>query len=464
MLDLIIVGLYLVVTLCLGLYAGHNQKSMRDFAVADKTFSTSILVATIAATLIGGWSLIGITEKVFSIGIIYIFIFFGNTIGKFLVAQYVAPRMSEFQEMISVGEIMERFYGKYGRIITGIMGVLFCIGILGAQIAAMALFIKTFLNIPHTHGVLIASFIVIIYSTFGGIRAVTATDILQLGVLAIAIPMVANVGLNLVGGYAELFRSIPAKNLNFISEGTTPFKYLGLFLVFWVQFIDPAVVQRLLMAKNPKPIIRAMRMAAFIDIPFYLTAGTIGLLTLVLVPHASGADAFPALLQTILPTGIRGIVLAGILAVIMSTADSYLNSASVTFVHDVIKPMCSKNFSDSKELKCTQVANVLIGVSSVWVALSFTSILDMVLIFLNFWGPVITFPLLSGIFGLRASFKAFMVGGIAGLTTAFLWMVFLEKTVGMDSVLPGMLVNAVAFFGYHYVMERPKLIKAAATC
>ncbi|MBT4880246.1 MAG: sodium:solute symporter family protein [Alphaproteobacteria bacterium] len=454
MIDFLIIISYFIVTILIGLYFGRNVRSIRDFAIADRRYSIPILVATITATMLDSGSTIGLTEKVFSVGIVFILIFLGEPITKLLMAQYIAPRMVKFADMISVGDMMDSFYGKPGRIVTGVAGTLLCIGYVGAQISAMGYFCQYFLEISYFWGVVLGAAVAIFYSAYGGIRAVTATDVLQFAAIIIAIPMICNIGLNIVGGYESLLTMIPDDSLNFFPQDENPFKYIFLFLIFCIPFLNPAVIQRLLMAKDTKQIVQSLRIAALIDIPFYLTIGSLGLIVLALQPGQEANLSLPYLIHAFLPVGIKGLAIVGIISIMMSTADSYLNAASIAVVHDIISPLNQKSLPDKTELLMARTTTVAIGVASILTAFSFTSVVELVLVFLNCWAPVVVVPLLAGIFDFKANARSFLCSVAAGLGMYCLWLTFsLEEVLGFGSLVPAMLANAFVFFVVHYSQQ-----------
>ena len=123
--DLTIIVLYLLVTLAVGLYQGRKISSMKDYAIADRNYATPVMVAAVFATWVGGESTLGMAEKIFSVGLVFIFIFFGSSLNKLSIAYLIAPRMKKFEGMISIGDMMESSYGRVGKIITGTAGTLF---------------------------------------------------------------------------------------------------------------------------------------------------------------------------------------------------------------------------------------------------------------------------------------------------------------------------------------------------
>lgn len=441
--DLIIIGAYLLITLVVGIYKGRGVTTVREFAVSDKTYTTPIIVATIFTTLLGDGSTMGLTARFFILGLVFVQLAFGEPMIKIFISELIGPRMGRFREMISAGDMMGSFYGKSGKLITGIAGLVVCVGYLGVQVKAFGIFFHYFTSINAEAAMIVGAGIVIAYSTFGGIKSVTATDVVQFAVIVVAVPIIANVALMEVGGVQALLASFPKEKIEVFPESLSKWQMIVLGGLYCVPFFNPALIQRLLMARDTKQMITSMRVAALLDIPFYATIGVIILCAYVLSPSVDASEALPYLINTYMPVGVKGVAIAGMLAVIMSTADSYLHAASVSLVHDVIKPVCGASLSNEKELKLTRWFTILIGLLSIVAALSFGTIMELLLLFLNVWGPVVVIPLIAGIFGYKASTKTFLFSVLASVITFLAWRKLIPD---LEPTIPSMIVNAATFF------------------
>jgi SSS family solute:Na+ symporter len=459
--NLFVIG-FLFLVLVIGFFKSKSIRNMREYSIADKNYSLPVMVATVTATVIGGGSTFGIISSVFSSGIIYILISFGNPLNSFLVGQFFVNKMDTFNDCISVGDIMDKFYGRNARIIAGICGAFYCAAAVGGQVSAIGFIINYFLDIPFFLGVLIGCGAVILYSSFGGVKAVTATDVIQFAVIILAIPMVCNIGLNLVGGYSALIEKVPAPLLALPESTGSLINYFFIFLAFSVPFLDPPTTQRLLMAKDRTQIRRTLRLSALIMLPFFLVVGLIGLIAVAINPGYDANMAFPHLVNTILPIGLKGVAIAGLLSVVMSTADSYLNAAGITLVHDVIKPLYRHELKDRTELRLAQIATFILGTGATIIALSFTSIMSIILFSLNFWGPIIVVPLYAGLLGIKASRQCFYGGICGGLGVFFLWHFFVEAQLGISSLIPSMAANLLGFAAVYYFQKIQRLRSQAS--
>tara|TARA_A100000171_G_scaffold38325_1_gene37621 strand:+ start:1968 stop:3365 length:1398 start_codon:yes stop_codon:yes gene_type:complete len=451
----IIVG-YLVVTLFVGLYQSRKIKSMKDYAIADRDYSTGILLSTITATFIGGGNTIGIAEKIFSEGLIYVFICLAFPINALIMSFTAARRIHYFQDCYSAGDIMEKNYGKAGKIITGLSGTFLSIGYVGAQVGSIGYLLSYFLPISYEWGVWMGTGLIVLYTTSGGIRSVTMTDVIQFSALIMMLPIICSFGLEHFGGYEGLFNHVPPEKIDLRPAVIDYPHYIALFLVFCIPFLDPAVVQRMLMAKDVAQIRNSLNLTALIEAPFYITIGLIAFIALAIAPDINPNNIFPYLMDHILPVGFKGLVVTGLLAVIMSTADSYLNVAGVTFVHDFIKPLVPSKI-DRYELIMTKVTTFIIGISAIIAALKIQSIIELILGFLNVWGPVIVIPLFATLFGIKANIRIFITSICAGLLTFILWQYLdLEKEIGFGSLVPSMLANGLTFFTFLLYHERKR--------
>jgi len=117
------------------------MKSLQEFSVSHRSYSSMVIFATLSASFIGGGFSIGNAEKVFSLGIVSIVALWGFSLKEILVAKFIAPRTCNFPNVISTGDIMERGYGKAAKVVTGFFSVLLCAGIVGAQVGGHGIYL-----------------------------------------------------------------------------------------------------------------------------------------------------------------------------------------------------------------------------------------------------------------------------------------------------------------------------------
>ncbi|MGL5720038.1 MAG: sodium:solute symporter family transporter, partial [Alphaproteobacteria bacterium] len=197
--DSLVVFFYLVLSFFVGIYASRKVNTFEQFCIAERNYSTPTVVATLFATVIGGGSTIGIYEKSFEHGLIFILAFYGFVFNRLLAAIYIIPKIKEKGKKLSVGDIMCEFYGKNGRKITGIFAVLVSLASVGTQCQAIGYVLQAFLEIPLEIGVLVGCSIFVFYAAFGGMKAVVWTDVLQFGIIVSIFPLLLFFPLQQIG-------------------------------------------------------------------------------------------------------------------------------------------------------------------------------------------------------------------------------------------------------------------------
>jgi SSS family solute:Na+ symporter len=468
-LDYIIFWSYLAVILGAGLWVSRSVSSLKDYAVGGKSYSAFFVFATLSSSFIGGGFTTGLAEKTYTLGIFYVVALWGFSFKEILVARYIAPRMAPFSSMYSVGEIMGSFYGKNVRIITGIAGALVCAGIAGAQFSAFGYIVHIFMGIPVITGLVIGACIVVCYSTLGGMKAIVTNDTIHFCVLIVALPLVLVFGIYHIGGIDALFTHTPVTAFTW-STGSALTLGAACLSLFFGETLVPPYMQRLLIGKSIQETMLGTLWSGMLSIPFFLLIGLIGVIAYSITPTLSANLALPFVIQTVMPIGLKGFAVAGMMAVIMSSADSFLNAASVSIVHDVIKPLRNElkiPLTQNTEVNWTRIATLCVGGAGILFSIKQKSALDVLLMAYNFWTPVVLVPLVAGIFQFKAPAKAFWLSSIAGLSSTVVWNIFIESNIQIEGALIGILCNFITFYwvAKNYVFNSvslPEAAKAAA--
>jgi len=443
--DMFILCGYLLIILGVGIRASRSVKNLQDYSVGGRSYSAFFIFATLSAAFLGGGFTMGLAEKVFTLGFAYVIALWGFSCKEMLTAWLIVPRMEPFRKAMSVGDIMGQLYGQNAKIFTGIAGALVCAGIAGAQFSAFGHVTHILLGISPTTGVLFGSIIVIFYSTLGGMRSVVINDTVHFCVLVVALPLVAIFGLYYVGGFDVVWSKIPTNQGNILTS-LPPLTLLGLFLSFFFgETLVPPYVQRLLIGKNLKETTRGTFLSGLLSIPFFLIVGFIGLIALSIDPFINPNLALPFVIQMAMPIGLKGLAIVGIMAVLMSSADSFLNAAAVCATHDVLKPLRRRSLSETFELRLTRWATFTMGAMAVIFSLRSESAIDALLYAYNFWTPFILVPLVAGILGYKASARTFWVSSTAGICAMLSWQFLMTSVGNFDAAIAGIFANFVVF-------------------
>lgn len=458
--DWVFVALYFALLVVIGVQSIRRIRSSDDFAVAGARITWPILFATVAASFLGGGSAMGNAGNVFTSGYVFMFAFFAFGLQTVLVGGFVAHKLRRYEGAHTVGDVMEVHYGKGARLVTGVLSLGLCAGILGGQVLAVGTLLKTVFGFPQLVGILIGMGIVLLYSTFGGMWAVVQTDVLQFIVLGVFIPLTLIVGLVRVGGPGALVAHVSPDHLSFLGSWT-PALFIGTFVTFlFGETLTPPFTQRAFSARDPKAARRAYLTTGVFSLGFYFVTATIGLIALILYPHIQPDQALPTVVLRLLPVGVVGFTLAALLAVIQSTASSYLNSTAIVFVKDLYIPFVRPDASDRHRLVAQRVVTFAVGAAAVGFALVAPSIIGAFVIAYNLWAPTVVIPLVAAVvWGLRSP-SAGLAAMVCGGAATAIWEWGLDEPYGLSGIVVGVVVNAVVFAGtYLFAPRHPRLLQ-----
>lgn len=462
MLDIFIVFGYLILTLVLGVWVGRRVSSAEDYGTGGRQYSAWVIFAAISSSFIGGGFTLGLAEKTFLYGLPFIIAICGFSFKELLIALLIAPRIQAFRTKLTIGDIMEHAFGKRSRIFTGIASVLVCSGIIGAQISACGSLIHIFLGPPPAIGALLAASIIIIYSALGGMRSVIAVDIMHFCVFTVILPLILIFGIQEVGGAHTFLKNLPETHTTL--TGTLGLKsLLILFFSFFLgETLIPPYIQRLLIGKTIKNTMIGTFGSGLFSILIFFVVGFTGMAALILAPNLSPASALPYVIQTVMPMGAKGLAIAAMLAVIMSSVDSFLNSISLACSHDILYPLNIIEKNKNHELTVNRCITVVIGTIAIIISVSLSTSVDILLYSYQFWTPFILTPFIAAILGIRSSDKAFFISTFAGIGGVLLWNFVggdSSKTLldyALEGTLFGITLNSLTFILYHrFFTKRP---------
>ncbi|KJV71373.1 sodium:proline symporter [Orientia tsutsugamushi] len=458
--DLILVGLFLIANLAIGLWYGKGVKSVRDYAISGRNFSTATLATTLIATFIGGGTFsLGLYE-IYSIGILALFSIIGQTLCLLLYVYVLIPRMQEFFGKLSVAEVMNDLYGNHVRIIAAVCSIIVSATRIAIQIKVFSTMFNHFLLIDSAYATLISSIVVIIYSAFGGIRAVVFTDIFQALTFGAFIPTLTILIWGMFGSWNSIVHTLttnPIFDPKILMDyhDTTTLKYYGKFFYNIIPCFIPAMFHRVLIARSTVQAANAFKIMTLMYLVFCFFTGFIGLTLLSSYQKIEAHNLVPYIIDSYAYPGFKGLIVIGISAMLMSTADSDINSASVIFVHDLCKPLGLFQKKTRLEIIAVKVFAIFIGVLGLYIALLQKNLLDIILFGASFYTPIVGIPLMFTILGFRTTTRVIVSGMIAGISTTFIWNKFFNAALPIGDLMPATIANFIVMMIMHYCLGEP---------
>jgi Na+/proline symporter len=151
------------------------------------------------------------------------------------------------------------------------------------------------------------------------------------------------------------------------------------------------------------------------------------------------------LLENNLGQGFLGIGFVGVISILISTVDSFMNIASVTLTHDVLKPIFDQQLTSKAEVNLAKISNVLTSFLAAILSIAFDEILEIILYALNLWGPIMSVPIYFLIFDLKVPKATFYISLISSSAIIILWEQNYDGLEELFAFLPATCLSAVIF-------------------
>ena len=443
--DWTIICIYFLILLGIVLSASRRQKTTTDYFLAGRNVGFFAIGASIFASNIGSEHIVGLAGQGASTGLAMAHYELHAWI-VVLLAWVFVPFYYQ-SKVFTMPEFLEKRFGKEPRWILSIVSLTaYVLTKVSVTVYAGALVFQTLL--PDTFGSPQNAFwvgaittvtLTGLYTVAGGLRAVLYTDLLQTIILLIGSTAITYFGLIELGGFNELrvFASENVAQYALWRPLSDPdFPWLGILIAspivgIWYWCTDQYIVQRTLAAKDLKTARRGALLGAFFKIwpvLIFLVPGLIGaalnakgILEISIDTNGNiiGDQVFPTMVATLLPEGLRGLVVAGIIAALMSSLSSLFNSTATLFTLDIYKKIKPK-VSEQKLVLIGRMATLVVVVFGLlWIPImpmiSKGGLYQYLQSVQGYLAPPITAVFLLGLFNSRINNK----GATWGLSLGF---------------------------------------------
>ncbi len=378
LIDLFIIGCYLVIVIAIGLFFAGKERTSENYFLAGRSLTWPVIGASLFASNIGTEHLVGLAGDAHRVGLVaggfeWMACLCLIILAVVFVPQYLRTRI------YTIPEFLEKRFSLTARMY---LSVYFMVMIVLTKVSialyAGSIVMEQFFGWDRTAvmwgiGIFTAS-----YTAIGGLSAVVYTDVLQTVVLLLGAVLLTVIGLSRVGGWSEFTAAAPEGFLSMVKPIDHPdypitgFMFGNLFVGIFYWCMDQVIVQRALGARNIDHGRKGAIFGGFLKILPVFIFVLPGVIAIVLFPDIEHDKAFPTLLSELLPAGIKGLVLAGLLAALMSSLDSTLNASATLVTRDF--------FVRFTKIEPSQAAQIWLGRITIVV----------VLIAGILWAPVIT--------------------------------------------------------------------------
>jgi SSS family solute:Na+ symporter len=384
----------------------------------------------------------GIAAMAYSGGLIPIFLGIFNALGMLIVA-FLAPRLRNLAEkhtMYSLPDFFGAVYSRRCRLAGAAVNFFVYFFFLAAQIIALATIGRMITGLPESVSLGLAVMILVTYTFIGGMRTDIIADNVQFVVLLLILVLLPIYILN-NGDVLEGIKGLSYTYLIGSSLGGWKF-ILGLLLFFTpVPIVMTDIWMRIYSAKTPQIARQSLVASALIILPFFAAFTLVGIAAYVLYPGIDPDTATIQMIGRFLHPGLRGIAIAGLLAAVVSTADSMLLITGLTISKDIGATLVPALAGNDRRLFVTaRIASIAMAIGALLFALV---IPDIVQSMVNAFSMLmILLPaVLSGMFAKKTDETAAFWSMVIGLITTLSFLFFIPKM----AFVPGVLICLITF-------------------
>ena len=435
--DNIVIIFYFGIVLLIGIYHQRSKvKTSEDYFLAGRSMGWIAVGTSLFATNISSEHLIGLAGTGSTRGL---------SVGQFewlavfilIVLGYIFAPIFIRSKVFTVPEFFgQRFDRRSRTYLTAIsIGAYFFTKIAVTLLAASYL-LKLVLGWDMFASTVLIVLLTGLYTIVGGLRSVIKTQIFQTALLIFGASLLVYYGISEIGGFTALTQKLPDDYFTLLKPIDDPdFPWTGMIfgapiLAIWYWCTDQYIVQRILSAKGISNARRGTILAGFLKVfPIFLFILP-GMIAVVLFPGISGNEAYTYLLTgNLLPVGIKGIVIAGLFAALMSSLSSAFNSSATLIANDIYKPR-KENVKDAELVLVGRLATTLIVILTTCLVPLLRMVNTDIYLYLQtlqaYISPPIASVFLIGVFWKKitasAAIWALISGGVLGLLKILLTM------------------------------------------
>lgn len=436
-------SVYFIAMFAVGIYYFRKVKDADSYLIAGWNMNFWSIVGTTISTNIGAAVFIGWVGMGFTVGMSGYFKFALPAYLTSILLIYIFSKPLRRQRLYTMADLFgERFGAKTGVIPSVLSAFIYSVPATALQIVGMSTVFNMVFNIDMKIGIFISFALILGFTILGGLVAAIVTDALQSFILLIGIFILAFVALKFGGGIANVISQTPAEYISPAGPHGVGEVLMFALTVAPFYLIWQSTWQRIFASKTEKVAIQA-------GITGYAITALISILPFAIGVTARqfvAADMHPDLIFShvtvdLLHPAIGGIVIVGLLAALMTGADSFILQGSSNIAQDLYFRILKPNASGKQMMFAARMSVVLIAVLSLVVSYFMTDIISVYQWALRMSATTIVFPFIAVMFWRKTTAKGIVYSMlIAGLVTA-IWPFF---NTGLDQVVPGLLASAIS--------------------
>lgn len=476
---LIAIAVYLAAMLLIGIWCSKKNKTTGDFYLGGRKLGPFVTAMSAEASDMSSWLLMGLPGLAYLTGVADAgWTAIGLAVGTYVNWLIVAKRLRRYSKIandsITIPDFFQNRYRDNSRLllcISALVILIFFVPYTASGFAACGKLFSSLFGIDYFWAMVLSAVVIVGYTITGGFLAASTTDFIQSIVMTVALFVVIGFGVSVAGGFEAVFenaKSLPGylsmtATYSPVSDAAQPYPFLSIISTFaWGlgYFGMPHILLRFMAIDDEKKLPLSRRIASVwvvITLAVGVLIGVIGvsMSTVGAIPVLDSTTSETIVIQIadllskngILTALLAGVILAGILASTMSTADSQLLAASSSMSENLLKGVFRLKLSEKKTMLTARLTLVVIAIIAVFIAQDPNSSVFGIVSFAwagfgAAFGPVMLFSL----FWKRTTRWGALAGMISGGAMVFVWKFLLNPLGGVFAIyelLPAFLVACV---------------------
>lgn len=491
---LLTIILYLIAMVIIGAICSKQNRNSDDFYLGGRKLGPLVTAMSAEASDMSSWLLMGLPGLALMCGIAEAtWTAIGLALGTYINWLIVAKRVRIYSHRINAITIPEFFSKRFGdnaKILTAISAlfiVVFFIPYTASGFSACGKLFAALFGMNYINAMLLSAAVIVIYCTLGGFLAASTTDFIQSIIMTVALFIVVGFGEGIIHGFGNVFANVTKldgylnlfEGFNVATGETMSFGALPVVstLAWGLGYFGmPHILLRFMAIEDENKLKLSRRVASVwvvISMAVAVLIGVVGfsLMKNGIVPEYTDSSAAETVIVDIskflsqygyIPAVVSGIILAGILASTMSTADSQLLAAASSISQDLLQTTFKIKLNEKKSMILARISVIVISLIAVFLALNPKSSVFHIVSFAwagfgATFGPVMLFAL----FWKRANKWGALAGMVSGGIMVFVWK-FVIRTIAVGTIfdiyelLPAFLIASIAIVIVSLITKAPE--------
>jgi len=452
--------IYILAILVIAWQTGKHKhkagKFMEEYFIGSRSMGGLVLAMTLISSYVGASSFIGGPGVAYNLGLSWVFLACIQVPTAFFTLGILGKKLAIISRKINGVTITDYLRARYESnlviVLASLMMLIFFIGTIVAQFVGGARLFESVTGLSYNFGLILFTAVVIIYTTFGGFRAVTITDAIQGIVMLLATGLLFFIILEKGNGMENIMQTLLKTNPNLLTPDSNGAVSKPFILSFWmlvgVGILGlPVTEVRCMGFKDSKAMHRAMIIGTSIVGILMLGMHLVGVMGAAVEPGVEVGDKIiPILAIKNMHPILAGVFIAGPLAAIMSSVDSLLIMSSAAIVKDLYINYIDKNPSESKIKKLSFATSLLLGIIVFVLALNPPKLLVWINLFALAGQEAAFFcPILLGLYWKRANATGAAVSMIFSVVFYLYTVIMNIKIMNMHQIVPTIIFSILLF-------------------